>query len=469
MTLDALRLEVPDLIEDSESCSQRLVEQLAQTRQLPAEAALQALLSLLFRLNRSGMTLLERQRSLQNFSDEYRLQVAQLVPGQPPSALFVKLCGELAIGFKRLLLQMLQGRQPSRQHLAWCLYMAQYFLSQSMLRQYQLYQEPAPGQWRDSHLIYWLGEHEQCLDETVSAAFAPQPASTLRGLYQQLLLLALSNPFHLNDNEAPQLYAALAVHAALPRLLPWDEDDDAPGLLVDLSTALPCQPFEHLPRSPAHYLRRFELGALLVALNEPAPLQSASDQQLLERVRQHWLGRQQRRHERTAQEGECEMVVGLHAIHAQLLEQRPAHCTTRLLDGSPGGARLLCHLDQGAQLPVGQLVLLLPASGTPLLALIRWRHQNTQGLHLGLRYLKGLPRPVWLRRAPSAQTHPGVLQSTPVQGGGWHHGLWLPQGQFVEGENLWLQLHNVHNQTILPLPPANLTSAAVVRYPLRLA
>ena len=31
--------------------------------------------------------------------------------------------------------------------------------------------------------------------------------------------------------------------------------------------------------------------------------------------------------------------------------------------------------------------------------------------HLGLRYLKGLPRPVWLRRAPNAQTHPGVLQS----------------------------------------------------------
>ena len=46
MTLDALRLEVPDILEDSESCSQRLVEQLAQTRQLPPEGALQALLSL---------------------------------------------------------------------------------------------------------------------------------------------------------------------------------------------------------------------------------------------------------------------------------------------------------------------------------------------------------------------------------------------------------------------------------------
>lgn len=469
MTLDALRLEVPDILDGSETCSLTLVTQLARTRELSSEAALEALLGLLFRLNRSGMTLLERQRSLQNFSDEYRFQMTRIPGNQPPSRLFVRFCNELAIGFKRLLLQMLQGRQPSRQHLAWCLYMAQYFLSQSMLRQYQLYQEPAPGQWRDSHLLYWLGEHQDCLDETVSAAFLPQPASTLRGLYQQLLLLALSNPFHLNDNEAPLLYGALSCHAGLPRLLPWDADDEVPSLLVDLSTALPCQALEQMPASEPHYLRRFELGMLLVSLNEPAPLQSQAEQQLLERVRQHWLGRQQRRHERTEQLGECQMVIGLTGIHAQLLEQRPERCATRVLDGSPGGARLLCNPDLGVQVPVGQLLLLLPASGTPLLALIRWRHQNSQGLHLGLRYLKGLPRPVWLRRAPSAQTHAGILQSTPAHGGGWHHGLWLPQGHFVEGENLWLQLHNVNNQTILPLPAANLTSATVIRYPLRLA
>ena len=125
MTLDALRLEVPDILEASETCTQSLNAQLAQTRQLPSESALQALLSQLFRLNRSDLTLLERQRCLQSFSDEYRHQVALLPERQPPSTLFVRLCAELAIGFKRLLLQMLQGRQPTRQHLAWCLYMAQ--------------------------------------------------------------------------------------------------------------------------------------------------------------------------------------------------------------------------------------------------------------------------------------------------------------------------------------------------------
>lgn len=469
MMLDAARLDVPELLEDGPAVPARLAESLLESRQLPHDNALQEATSLLFRLNRSPLTLLERQRALQSFSEEYRHLGQALIDGQTPSALFVRFCNELAFGFKRLLLQMLGGRPPSRPHLAWCLYMAQYFLAQSMLRQYQLYQEPGPGLWRDCHLLYWLGEQHECLDEPVSAALQPLAADTLRGLYQQVLLVALGNPFHLACSQTPMLFAALARFANLARLLPWDIEDDAPGLLVDLAGSQPCLPLEQQRSGNPDSLRRFELGALLVALADPAPLQASAEQHLLDQVRQHWLGRQQRRHPRTEVSTSCNLVVGLPAIHAQLLEQRPSQCSMRIADASPGGARLIGHPDLGAQFPVGQLLLMLPASGTAILALVRWRHHNAEGLHLGLRYLKGLPRPVWLRRAPSAQTHPGILQSTPVQGSAWHHGLWLPHGQFVEGENLWLQLPAVNNQAIVPLPPVNLGSALVVRHPLRLA
>jgi hypothetical protein len=47
--------------------------------------------------------------------------------------------------------------------------------------------------------------------------------------------------------------------------------------------------------------------------------------------------------------------------------------------------------------------------------------------------------------------------------------LWLPNGQFVEGENIWLQLTSAHNQAILPLPNANLVTASVTRFPMQLA
>ena len=469
MTLDALRLEVPDILDEQAASLADLNERLAGARLLDHESALQEVLSLLFRLNRSAMTLLERQRALQSFSDAYRHYASHYVDHRAPPSLFVRLCSELAVGFKRLLLQILQGRQPSRPHLAWCLYMAQHFLAQSLLRHYQLYQEPPPSLWRDSHLLYWIGEHQQCLDEHISAAFLPAPACTLRGLYQQALILALSNPFHLAEGESPLLFGALAPLADLARLLPWDDEEDAEGPIVDLGASQACLSYEQLPQGDASQLRRLELGAVLVALHDPAPLQSPAERELLQRVRPHWLGRQQRRHDRAGLEGPCNLVIGLNDIHAQLLEKRPAQCATQMLDASAGGACVVCNSDQGAHLPVGQLGLVLADSGTPTLALARWRHQKAAGLHPGLRYLKWLPRPAWLRRAPSAQTHPGVLQSTPEPGNGWHHGLWLNNGQFGEGENLWLQLANVNNQANLPLPACSLSTPSVSRYPLRLA
>jgi hypothetical protein len=469
MTLDTMRLEVPDLLEEDAASLADLNEHLASARQQPHDLGLQQVLSLLFRLNRSAMTLLERQRALQSLGEEYRHYSAAYLTGTPPPTLFVRLCGELAIGFKRLLLQILQGRQPSRPHLAWCLYMAQYFLAQNLLRHFQLYQEPPPSLWRDSHLLYWIGEHQECLDETVAAAFQPAPASSLRGLYQQMLLLGLSNPFHLAEGECPLLFGALAPLAGLARLLPWDDEDDAEGPIVDLTESQPCLGYAQKPDGSRAYLRRFELGALLVALHEPAPLQSSAERHLLEHVQHHWLGQQQRRHPRAEQDVACSLVIGLLAIHAQLLEQRPERTDTQMLDSSPGGARLLCNPDQAAHLPVGQLVLMLSASSTPVLALVRWRHLNIEGLHLGLSFLKGLARPAWLRRAPSAQTHPGVLQSTPAPGSGWHHGVWLPTGQFAADEKLWLQLSGAHNQTVLQLPAANLSTSSVTRHPLQLA
>nr|WP_276583751.1 PilZ domain-containing protein [Pseudomonas sp. RIT-PI-AD] len=468
--LDALHLEVPAILDEDKSGLLRLAEVLAEARHLPWETALQRTLGLLCRLNRSALTLLERQRALQSFSEEYRFYSNGYPGTGAPPAAFLQLCEELALGFKRLLLQLLQSRHPSPPHLTWCLYMAAHFLTQALLRHYQRYQEPPPGLWRDAHLLYWLGEQRDCLDEPIAAAFQPTPADSLRGLHQQILLFALSNPFHLTEDEGPRLFGALAPLAGLARLLPWDEEDDSEGALVDLGEGRPYWPPQQpLVASPHPTLRRLELGALSIALDEPAPLQSEAEHDLLERVRPHWSGRPQRRHPRADHGARCHLIVGLAAIHTHLLGPLPLGGNARMLDASSGGARLLCDAGPGAEVPVGQLVLLLSSSGTPTLALVRWRHLNGEGLHLGLRYLKGLPRPAWLRRTPTTQPHPAILQSTPAPGVGWHHGLWLPRGQFAEDENLWLQLASVNNQGRFLLPGANLDTPLVTRHPLRLA
>lgn len=466
MTLDASQLDVPEALETHSTTQAEITERLAASRQQPAHAGLQEVRELLSHLNRSAMTLLERQRTLQNFSDEYRHYNTASAKASASAPVLLLLCSELAIGFKRLTLQILQGHKPSRPHLAWCLYMAQHFIAQALLRHYQQYQEPAAELWRDSHLLYWLGEQHDCLDEPVAAAFSPTPADTLRGLYKQSLLLALSNPPHLHPEESERLFTALAPFAGNARLLPWDAEDKSEGALVDLALAQPCLTYLQRPQVGCDTLRRLEVGALLVALSEPAPLQSIDERALLERVQQHWQGNNQRRHARTPQQSECRLAIGVPAIHAQLLEQRPQCTLGQILDIGPGGARLLCSTQAASTLSIGQLVLLIADSD--VLALVCWRHLNAEGLHLGLRYLKGLAQPTWIRRTPSSQSHLGILQSTPKPRNGWHHGLWVPRNQFTDEENLWLQLPNAVSQNRLQLPPYNLASATVSRHPLEL-
>lgn len=467
---EPLVLDVPEVQAEDPTVLLRLAETLADARRLPWEVALQRVLNLLRRLNRSEQTLLERQRALQSLSEEFRHYSQDQPSGGAPPVALLPVCEELARGFKRLLLQIMDSRHATRPHLAWCLYLAEQFVVQALLRHYQCYQEPPPTLWRDAHQLYALAERQDCLDEPIAAAFVPTPADSVRGVYQQILLFALSSPFHLTECEAPRLFGALAPLAHLARLQPWEEEEDADGAwVIDLGQGRPARVSTPAGGMPRPGLLQFEPGALLVALDEPAPLQSQEERALLERARPHWSGPPRRRHPRTEHGVECSWVAGLATIQAHLLGDADAARAARLLDTSSGGARLLCAATEGDSAPVGQLVLLASGSGAPTLALVRWRHVNGQGLHLGLRYLKGLPRPVWVRRVPGAHPHPAVLQSTPAPGVGWHHGLWLLAGQFAEGEALWLQLASVSSQANLPLPAANLETLQVVRYPLRLA
>ena len=465
MKMDAQHLQVPETPLTNPASQTELSERLAQARLLPDSDGLLETLSLAARLNRCAMTLLERQRALQSLAEQYRHYVASAGDDEHLSRLFLQLSDELASGFKRLLLQVLQGHKPSHPHLTWCLYMAQHFLAHTLMRHYQHYQEPPAHLWRDSHLLYWLGEQHACLDDQVAAAFRPVAANSLRALYQQMLLMALSDPFHLTGRECAQLFSALAPVAGNARLIEWDVDDDREGPLIDLRLGCAYLPYPEKPTDSSPHARRLELGALMLAVEEPAPLRSHTEQVLLNRVISHWQRTEQRSHPRTPQNSGCKLAIGLLPIHAQLLEKRPACATARMLDSSAGGARLVCTGD-ATHLQVGQLVLLMGDAST--LAMVCWLHRNDQGMHLGLRYLKGQAKAAWLRRTPSAQAHPAVLQSTPNPGQGWHHGLWITRDQFQEMEKLWLQLAQSHSQTTLLLANANLGSPLVSRHRLEL-
>ncbi|KAF1071460.1 MAG: hypothetical protein GAK45_00509 [Pseudomonas citronellolis] len=456
MNTDALRSAVPAPLTTAE-----LPALLAEARRRPPAEGLQACIELLHRLNHCGLTLLERQRSLQSLTQEH--QYYQRGQSTQDDQRITDFCGELAQGYQHLVEQILNGHNPSRPHLAWGLCMAQYFIGQAMLLHYLAYRQPPAALWADSHRLYRLGERLDCLDEPVATAFTPAAAGTLRGLHHQPLLLALSNPFQLISGEAALLYAALASLADLTSLEDWN-DEDTDALRLDLDSDAPVSRSENNTLPPSEYTRSLELGAVYMALETPTPLRSEQAECLLQSAAAHWSRQPQRRHVRQPQNGQCQLIAGLSAIHAHLQHNDDTGCTVEIADTSADGARLRCPSLNASELPIGQLLLVLAPSGGALLALVRWVHLDGAELNLGIHYLKGIARPAWISRAPGAQLHAALLQSSPQTAPGWQHGLWLPHGSFYEGERVWLQLASAQQRMALVVPPANRMTRWVCRY-----
>ncbi|MCJ8169281.1 PilZ domain-containing protein [Atopomonas sediminilitoris] len=458
MNLQSLHLDVPELLPHN---PHSLNEWVDAVQALPEQDD-RNLARITHEINQTPLNLLERQRLLQQLTDRFAKRSHQL-DDRAPNETLLDWSEHLATGYKRLLLQILQGRQPSQAHLAWCLFMIMQFLVQSILRHLQRYQEPHSGLWRDCHLIYLLAEHRECLDEPLSVPFTPTPASSLRGAYQQALLLALSSPFHLSSHELHQLFTALAPLAAQARLEPFSPHIST-GPWVDMGGTGPKRQLQDIDEHDQS-LRQLNLAAVLVTAKQHAPLRSDEQNRLLIHAQKHWLNSEQRQHERQDRETPCSLIMGLNAIHNQLGNGQSPLLDGVLCDTSPGGARLRLAA-ASLHMPVGQLVL-MTTGNLRVLALVQWRHQDSQTLHVGLRYLKGSVRAGLVRRTPETRAHQALLLSTPQPGQNWEHTLWLNAGEFTLQEDVFLQLENHANQAIHLATPTHSTRW-VSRHPLTL-
>ena len=458
MNLQSLHLDVPELLPHNPRPLNEWVEYL----QAMPEQDDRSLARVTHELNQTPLNLLERQRLLQNLTDRFAKRGHQLVD-RPPNETLLDWSEHLASGYKRLLLQILQGRQPSQAHLAWCLFMIMQYLVQAILRHLQRYQEPHENLWRDCHLIYLLAEHHGCLDDPLSVPFAPTPASSLRGAYQQALLLALSSPFHLSSHELHELFTALAPFAGQARLEQFNPLNRS-GPWIDMGGKGPTRQLQEIDPED-QTLRQLNLAAALVAARQSSPLRSEEQNRLLEHAVKHWQNSEQREHERHEREAPCSLIMGLTAIYSQITQGSMPSLEGVLCDTSPGGARIRLTAN-GLHLPVGQLVWMQSGS-LRVLTLVQWRHQDDSTLHVGLRYLKGSVRPALIRRTPETRAHHALLLSTPQPGQNWEHSLWLGAGEFTLQEDVLIELEGKNHQNIHLATPSH-TTRWVSRHPLTL-
>jgi hypothetical protein len=124
------------------------------------------------------------------------------------------LLAETATGYKIAIVDLLSENRVEKKILAYCVHRTMRLLGNILLTSYQLY-FPEPSElWQEMHRLYLLSESGEILDIPIK-----DPENKLSKLnsiskaYKQIILLSLSNPYHLRNGEIELIHTALDLWA----------------------------------------------------------------------------------------------------------------------------------------------------------------------------------------------------------------------------------------------------------------
>jgi len=259
-----------------------------------------------------------------------------LTPKKRQLAEFIRqLHMEMAYGYKGCLQDLeKQRRRWGRKTLrAQALLRALHYLGEVLLYSYQVYMPYPPEVWRELHAIYkYAAEHE--LAQEVLDTPAPVAAkTTLNQEYLRILLLGLSNPYQLPQNECRQVQRFLRqwVGKAVLR----DNLEAAPTagyFLVDPATDAPPVPYTRaIALQPGQRLRVLDalelLGSIQFFIQRLQKGDSARTLSLgfecldsvcldmLQRMMRAWGQSPRRQYSRIRRSGPAFMCSGIPALH----------------------------------------------------------------------------------------------------------------------------------------------------------
>lgn len=203
-------------------------------------------------------------------------------------------------------------------------------LSRNLAIHYQIYAPTPAGIWSEIHRIFRFAMEQKIADEPI----ADENGEGSIGLvYKQALLLALSDPYHLNPGEIRKIQEYLALFGDLAQLQPFMQTSDPIGrfLVQTDSDSPPSEALQILDeasnldnillntRELAHALRhhadRLEAGESPKNLRLPYSAMDAGYHGLLRRLLKHWLATPKRAYRRTQRIAGTEVCTSLPAVH----------------------------------------------------------------------------------------------------------------------------------------------------------
>ncbi|HEX5515732.1 MAG TPA: hypothetical protein VFY81_15135 [Gammaproteobacteria bacterium] len=393
--------------------------------------------SALLNLNRTRLqqlsryTVMERLRPVINdicamLIGRYRRSPLPLAAREQAEAdLVLRLYGELATGFKiavndEITRYLQQGDAPTALQLA--IQRALLSLGRVLLECYRVYAPEPPLLWRDIHALYRNSEQARLQALPLYAALdSDETALAIKQAYLRIAVLALSNPYHLLQGEADELYRRIGRWVHFVQMRPAPTGGVAGTFAVDLDADLPARYFpSDLPLPTGGDLRILDLQQLADALNEQIGTTSAllaawrsgetlsmrMQRDMYIRFRSALTNRRERGSKRQPTLARLTVALGLDASHALLSGRQatatadnktvtlPAQTTAQWnrKNESDSGMALFCAKDSPLQAQVGELVVYTAAEAATAeawqIGVIRWlRTRPNSGLELGIEQL----------------------------------------------------------------------------------
>lgn len=297
---------------------------------------------------------------------------------QEQAAIVQSLLAELGAGFKLAVNDILHaGRLDSGNRLTLQIATQRALLAhgRGLLESYRVHAPEPPGTWTDVHKLYRNAEAVNLQATPIEGTRdAEETLLSIRQAYLRIAILALANPYHLSQDEAPDLYRRIGRWIHFARLSDIDASTPMQGrFITDLDSDLPPRYVSRQQRAlPPANPRELDVTGVVNVLDQQIAtlkdsLKSGRNGGILslrlqhdtyQRFRDALGGRQERATPRSPTVSRLQLVSGLGACHYLIHDQtmfNPGEDEQRWMDkvakvsgGLPRGALSLA--DKGSYL-----------------------------------------------------------------------------------------------------------------------
>jgi len=262
---------------------------------------------------------------------------------QYTAELMQQLLEEMAVGYKLVVTELAISRASHDNELMLlqeASYLAIRYLGQRLIEAYSLYASKPEKVWSDLNQLYWYAEQRHLHTHGVDDPYPDTPfpiRQNIDNAYKRILLLALSEPYHLMQYEADDMYRIVASFIDNCQLEPFTQLVTQGEYLVDLDAD--NGPFfqSQEVRRVTPNLRLIDIALVKQQLNlhlqrllrsnmhhaalEAVSLVERQQRDMLLRLADAWSASLVRKTQRFNLDGRVELTAGLNASHHFISDQ----------------------------------------------------------------------------------------------------------------------------------------------------